>query len=210
MKLKICGLKDYNNILQVTALEADYFGFIFYPQSPRYLLLDDKLLINDLYKLRNKVGVFVDQDLSEIFKIHDLINLEFVQLHGSESPEICRQLKLRGLKIIKAFAIDEDFDFAITGKYESLVDLFLFDNGTKNLHGGTGESFDWKLLEKYHGMTNFLLSGGIGAENISKIPLNNYPGLIGLDINSRVELQPGLKDIEKIKTIINYLAEKPC
>ena len=195
--LKICGMKFPENILEVSQLLPDYLGFIFYKKSKRYF--DGQ--IPELPKSIKKVGVFVDESLEEIQIKIEKYNLDLVQLHGQESPEFCEKLYQKNqIEIIKVFSVDDDFDFEILKKYEQVCDYFLFDTKGK-LHGGNGFTFDWKILKKYTSTKPFFLSGGIGLEEIEQLKLLNLP-LFAIDVNSKVEIEPGFKDIDLLKKII--------
>lgn len=201
MKLKICGLKHSDNIRQVAGQNPDFMGFIFYDKSPRFL--NDKKLadvLNEIPQTIIKTGVFVNEDPSKIREISSAYGLDAVQLHGSESPELCNHFKKMGLKVIKAFGIQEASDFAQTKKYDASCDYFLFDTKTKK-YGGSGESFDWKLLQFYNGNTPFLLSGGIEIDDLDEIQKISHPRIAGIDVNSGFELEPGLKDIRLIQML---------
>ncbi|GGG52295.1 N-(5'-phosphoribosyl)anthranilate isomerase [Croceivirga lutea] len=202
MKLKICG--QNKNIEEVAALRPDYLGFIFWEPSSRYF--DNQMpKIDPLIK---KVGVFVTATVEEILTTVSAYNLDAIQLHGKESPEYCKSLSIaqrkhnQQIEIIKVFSIKNTFDFSILKSYEPYVDYFLFD--TKgDLPGGNGYTFDWTVLQKYPSTTPFFLSGGIGIENVDEIlafmktPESNY--CYAVDINSKFEDEPGLKNFEKIK-----------
>ncbi len=215
MKIKVCGLNDPANIEELAQLPIDFMGFIFYKKSPRNALdvkLEKWIVKNEnvLGKIK-RVGVFVNAELEEILnKVHDF-ELDYVQLHGNESPEYCREIQsfwgastLRSARFIKTFAVDADFDFARTQAYEGICSLFLFDTKTPQ-YGGSGVRFDWQLLEKYKGNTPFLLSGGIGEGDAAAIRGLNFLQLYGVDVNSRFEVKPGVKDVEKVKRFLEAL-----
>jgi phosphoribosylanthranilate isomerase len=214
MKVKVCGLKEPENIEALAQLPIDFMGFIFYRKSPRFVGEDlaNWLAANEA-KLEGieRVGVFVNAEIEEILnRVHDF-ELDYVQLHGNESPEYCREIKLlweassaRSARFIKAFPVDADFDFAETQAYEGICSLFLFDTKTPK-HGGSGVSFDWNLLTQYKGNTPFLLSGGIEEGDADAIKRLDFPQLYGVDVNSRFEIEPGLKDKEKVKRFISVL-----
>ncbi|MGB7841892.1 MAG: phosphoribosylanthranilate isomerase [Salinimicrobium sp.] len=217
LKLKICGMKNPENIKKIAALAPDYLGFIFYEKSPRYV--KDEILLQE-EKIK-KVGVFVDASEAYILKKLEKYGLSAVQLHGNESPEFCRGLKKaileRNLKaeLIKVFSVGEDFDFELLKVYEKEVDFFLFDTKGRN-RGGNGISFNWEILKKYNSATPFFLSGGIGPESLQQIKdlytffrENGKENLFyALDVNSRFEVSPGLKNVEQLSTFKRQLLEQ--
>jgi|TARA_R110001583_G_scaffold105362_2_gene252961 phosphoribosylanthranilate isomerase len=207
MKLKVCGMKL--NTLEAATLDPDYLGFIFWEPSKRYF--DGN--IPKLPASIKKVGVFVDAPLEEIRKKVKEYSLQAVQLHGKESPEFCSDLKKstsdrskaleeNSLEIIKVFSIKDDFDFSNLAPYENVCDFFLFDTKGK-LPGGNGFTFSWEVLKNYPSSKPYFLSGGIGLDEIEKIrefqqrPESKYCHAI--DVNSKFESEPGLKDIDKLK-----------
>ena len=203
MKIKICGLKFKSNILGLSILEPEYMGFIFWEKSKRFVMGPTPNLSQTKIK---KTGVFVNADFEKIKDKVRVHKLEAIQLHGLESPEFCEKIKNLGVEIIKAFSIDENFNFNILEKYELCSDYFLFDTKGKS-PGGNGISFDWEILRNYKYEKKFFLSGGIGIESISaikKIKNLSLP-LFCVDINSRFELNPGEKNIELIKSFKNSL-----
>jgi phosphoribosylanthranilate isomerase len=195
MKLKVCGMKY--NPMDVANLQPDYLGFIFYEKSPRNI----DLVIPSLPLSIKKVGVFVNATAEEILEKVAKYGLNMVQLHGEESPELCQHLRNLNLGVIKVFGVDEKFDFSVLEPYENSCDFYLFDTKGK-LPGGNGYVFDWEVLEGYPSTKPFFLSGGIGMENIDEIltflyrPESKY--CYALDVNSRFEIKPGLKDIDKL------------
>jgi phosphoribosylanthranilate isomerase len=201
VQLKICGLRDAANILAVDALEVMMLGFIFYPLSKRYTGIDFVFPAGIRAK---KTGVFVDAPLNEIQAIVEQHSLEAVQLHGQESPRLCAALKNDNLQIIKAFAIHQGFNFDQVLPYMDATDLFLFDTASP-FKGGSGQKFNWELLDQYNFDKPFLLSGGIGPEDAVKIRSMAHPMLLGIDLNSRFEDQPALKNISLLKKFINEL-----
>jgi len=203
--IKICGLKDPSNILEVISLNPDFIGFIFYPDSPRYLSRARTVeFLNNLSGHPQVVGVFVDPLLDTIREVRKTVKLDLVQLHGSESPEFCEKVRNEGYRIIKAFGIYNGFDFGRTLPFEAYADFFLFDTaGSK--HGGTGHAFDWKLLEGYQGKTPFLLSGGISPETLI---FPKHPRLAGVDLNSRFETSPGIKDTGLLQKFIKRFRDE--
>ncbi len=198
--IKVCGLRQSENIIAVETLKVDMIGFIFYPASPRFVGTECNLPT----KHCARVGVFVDATTAQIKQNIDLFNLDFVQLHASESPAQAREIASYGVKIIKAFSIDNDFDFATTQPYEQICSHFIFDTKCKE-YGGSGRRFDWRLLERYRGTTPFLLSGGIGIENIASLREFDHPQLAGYDLNSAFEIEPALKDITKLECFIKSI-----
>ncbi|RXR19163.1 phosphoribosylanthranilate isomerase [Flavobacterium amnicola] len=192
MKLKICGMKYPNNILETAQLKPDYLGFIFYEKSPRYFY-GGLPTINPSIQ---KVGVFVNASLEEILAKIKQYDLQIIQLHGNESPEFCHLLKHINTTIIKVFAVDDAFEFSQIYPYESVCDYFLFDTKGKN-PGGNGTSFNWQLLQQYPSKKPFFLSGGIGLEDIEKIKQLNLP-IHAIDVNSKFESLPGLKNRQQL------------
>jgi phosphoribosylanthranilate isomerase len=203
--IKICGMKHPDNILEVGSLLPDYMGFIFWQKSARYF----DGVIPELPKSIKKVGVFVNETIPRIEEKITKYDLQAIQLHGQESVEFCSELKAKfgdAIEIIKVFSADENFDFSILKPYESVCDYFLFDTKGK-LPGGNGTTFDWKILENYPSTKPFFLSGGIGIEemdSINNISKTNLP-LYAIDINSKFEIEPGLKNISLLKKIKNHV-----
>jgi len=196
--IKVCGMRDAENIREVEALGIDLMGFIFWPKSSRYVSDCPSYLPSNV----KRVGVFVNENIEKVKQTAHDYALDFIQLHGSESPEYCTLLK--GHHLIKAFNIATKVDFAQAKVYEGLVDYFLFDTKGKSV-GGNGEKFDWSVLSAYDGNTPFLLSGGIGPEDAEQVKSFNHPQCIGIDLNSRFEIAPGLKDINKLKQFLEQL-----
>ena len=195
-------MKHTANRKAVEKLPIDWQGFIFYPQSKRFIGETPEPGLFNTEK--PKVGVFVDENAFEIMALAKNFGLSMVQLHGKENPQTCQMLKRQGLKIIKAFSVNENFDFETTLPYEKVADFFLFDTKT-SLHGGSGQKFDWKLIDKYTGHIPFLLSSGIGPDDAEEILKINHPKLTGIDVNSGFEDQPGVKNIEKLKEFITKI-----
>ena len=207
LRLKICGMKAPSNILEVAALQPDYMGFIFYKQSKRYAGGLSAELLKDLPLNIKKTGVFVDESLSVAAKFVTEFGFSAIQLHGAETPEYCLELKELlppGTEIIKAFGVDERFDFAQLRAYEAVVDYFLFDTQTPG-HGGSGKVFNWSLLARYELDKPYFLSGGIGPEHAEDIGNLKDKRLYAIDVNSRFELEPGLKQIDKLNDFKNKL-----
>jgi phosphoribosylanthranilate isomerase len=202
VRLKICGMKYLDNILEVAALLPEYMGFIFWEKSARYF--DGPM--PELSKSIKKVGVFVNEKSDIILDKVAQYDLQAIQLHGQESVAFCLELKNKlgvSIEIIKVFSADETFDFSLLKPYEGVCDFFLFDTKGK-LPGGNGTTFDWKILEKYPSNKPFFLSGGIGIDEIASVNeiLNTHLPLYAIDVNSKFEIEPGLKNsslLEKIK-----------
>lgn len=201
MKIKVCGMKDPGNIKEVSQLPIDYMGFIFYERSPRYVGEVNPEVLAQIPASIQKIGVFVDEDLGKVQSTALLYQLSFVQLHGDESPEYCRELRQNELKVIKAFSISASSFGMIRKEYEASCDLFLFDTQTP-LRGGSGEKFDWEVLRSYKGKTPFFLSGGIAPDDKERIRQFQHPSFYGIDLNSRFEIEPGKKNIQKLKQLI--------
>ena len=200
MKIKVCGMRDAENIREVEALGIDIMGFIFWPKSKRYV----SEFPENMPIYAQRVGVFVDESIDKVRHIADDYALDMIQLHGSESPEYAQEI--REWKVIKAFNIATKEDLEITRPYEGIVDYFLFDTKGQSV-GGNGEKFDWSVLDHYDGKTPFLLSGGIGPDDAERVRKFNHPKCIGFDLNSRFEISPGLKDVKKLKRFIETLKE---
>ena len=194
-------MRDKENISGLLALKPDYIGFIFYDRSKRFVADFPQIEIPSTIK---KVGVFVNETIEEIIEKANKHNLDFVQLHGDETSEYCEKLALKNIKIIKAFSVDENFDFSVTKPFENSVSLFLFDTKGNN-YGGNGIKFNWELLQNYTGKTPFLLSGGISKNDSEEIKKFKHPAFLGIDINSGFELEPGLKNIKEIKEFKSLL-----
>jgi len=203
MIVKVCGMRDGNNIRALEMLDIDWLGFIFYPSSPRYVYRNGKP--NDISSCtKTKAGVFVNAQPKEILREAAEYQLDYLQLHGDESPDDCRRLQEEGYRVIKAFSVSSGEDLRQTSAYELYVDFFLFD--TKNdKYGGSGQRFDWSALEAYQGCVPFLLSGGIGHENMQDLLAFSHPLIAGVDLNSRFELSPALKDSDMIERFVGQL-----
>lgn len=199
LKLKICGMRDSENIKDVAFLQPHFMGFIFYKRSPRFV--DEDFVVPDIFPQSVKrVGVFVNEVVEAIIRLQAKHKLDFVQLHGSESIDQVYALKRAGCKIIKAFSVDDYFDFETINPYVPYSDYFLFDTKGK-LHGGNAQRFNWQLLEKYNTDVPFFLSGGIAANHIEEILQIQHPQLHAIDVNSGVEISSGIKDPNKVNEI---------
>ncbi|MCC9135301.1 phosphoribosylanthranilate isomerase [Pontibacter silvestris] len=201
MKVKVCGMREPGNIQEIAAMQPDYFGFIFFQGSKRYAAEHiDQHFISGLPGSIKKVGVFVNEGVEEIKRLTHTYGFDLVQLHGRETPLQCKELKDSGLQVVKAFSVDESFDFHNILPYESSCNFFLFDTRGKN-YGGNGVTFDWKLLQNYTSDIPYFLSGGLNLENIRGI--NNLKlKPFAIDVNSGFELEPGLKDVQAIKELL--------
>ena len=196
-------MREADNIREVEALGIDMMGFIFWPKSSRYVSQRPDYLP----KRVKRVGVFVDEEPEQVRRLAGEYGLDYIQLHGHEMPEVISYLRTPALphpRIIKAFNISTEEDLLQTKPYEGLVDYFLFDAKGKSV-GGNGEKFNWDVLDAYQGNTPFLLSGGIGPDDAERVNAFYHPKCIGIDLNSRFELAPGLKDIAKLKEFISNL-----
>ena len=196
MLIKVCGMRSEK---QVNAIHAsvDFVGFIFYEHSKRYVVS------TPMVEKALKVGVFVNESTEVISNRIQEHSLDLVQLHGSESSEMCEVLKQES-KIIKAFGVDEDFDFNKTKNYEEHADYFLFDTKTK-FHGGSGRQFDWSVLSNYEGEVPFILSGGINPSSIQALKKFHHPKLVGIDLNSGFEHAPADKNLPELNLFIKEL-----
>ena len=222
MVIKVCGMRDAQNIREVSQLGVDMIGMIFYPKSPRYVEMQSSHagIIPDYAKediniksskTPARVGVFVDDMVQNIVTRVVNYHLDYVQLHGNEPREMCENLRSTldpdirpGIKIIKAISVSDASDIQKYKEYVGAVDLFLFDTKCKTV-GGSGQQFDWQVLEQYDGEVPFLLSGGIGPEDASRLHAFHHPKCIGIDLNSRFEIEPGVKDVEKLKGFLNEI-----
>jgi phosphoribosylanthranilate isomerase len=205
MKIKVCGNKYKDNIEQVAKLKPDFMGFIFYEPSKRYVT--EEFRMPALPAEIKKTGVFVNADADFIIDKINAHNLDCIQLHGDEPPYFCRQMQ-RITCIIKAFGIDDKFDFPLLDAYKDSCNYFLFDTKTPE-HGGSGQQFNWELLKKYKQQVPFFLSGGLDLEAAKKIleMTHEYPLLHGIDVNSRFETSPGLKDIDKLRQLMHIIRQ---
>lgn len=209
MKLKVCGLTQLQQIKELTVMKTDFLGFIFYEKSPRFILNHlDLRQISDI-EHQGKVGVFVNESLEKIVENTSTAKLNFIQLHGDESKDFIVELRKKlnpETKIIKAIRIGHqksDELQQIINSNASIVDYFLFDTDS-TAFGGTGKTFDWNLINEIQIPIPYFLSGGISSENIEKIKLLKQKPF-AIDINSRFEIKPGVKDLEKIKNLKNNI-----
>lgn len=204
MKVKICGMKYPENIAEIAALKPDFMGFIFYSPSKRFVGEDfPESSLNNIPDSIRKTGVFVDESIENIIAKQKQYNLNYIQLHGNETPEYC-QILSEQIPIIKVFSVDNHFNFSDLSQYQPYCQYFLFDTKTEN-YGGSGKSFDWTLLDKYKLDTPFLLSGGIGTNNIEAALEIKHPMFCGVDLNSKLETSPGIKNKEEFENIIELI-----
>ena len=197
MNTKVCGITQLKQLQQLDGLNIDFAGLIFYKDSPRYV--GDKIAKDDLknadFDLK-KVGVFVNADYDEIMQVVEDYGLDVVQLHGNESPELCEELS-EEVEVIKAFKVSDSkvsID-EMVADYDEVCDYYLFDTASSELEGGTGKQFDWKLLSKAKIEKPFFLSGGIGVADVARVKAFKHPDYYAVDINSKVEKEPGVKDM---------------
>jgi len=206
IKLKVCGMRDKQNIIDVCCLKPDYLGFIFYEKSKRFVGEDFySEIITSISSDILKVGVFVNADLNYIKEKIFKYKLDFVQLHGDETPNFCEEIKMLKVNIIKVFRLDQQFDFNVCQSYKNVCDYFLFDTQTFDF-GGSGKRFDWNILKKYDNEIPFFLSGGIDLEYINDIfKIAEKMNIHAVDINSRFEISDGIKDVDKVKLFIENI-----
>lgn len=207
MKIKVCGNRDLNQLKELANIGVDYAGLIFYPQSPRYVL--KKITGKDVRDLNlsvTKVGVFVNASEEEIMQQVEDFSLDMVQLHGDETATFCSRISDQ-IKVIKAFRIadvEANIDWVVK-EYDEVCDYYLFDKANAGLYGGTGEKFNWNLLENSVIGKPFFLSGGISSEDAQALKTFRHPFFYGVDVNSRFEIEPGIKDMILLKEFVQQL-----
>lgn len=241
MIIKVCGMREPENIRAVAALGIDLMGFIFYPSSSRFVQMissragiipdyseerltkakhvgkkhedDASEAVGEQYASPKRVGVFVDDMPQNIVTRVYNYALDYVQLHGNETVEMIDNLRRTidpdirpNIKIIKVLSITSKESLQAYKAYEGHVDMFLFDTRCES-YGGSGEQFDWSVLASYDGNTPFLLSGGIGPEDAARVKAFSHPQFAGVDLNSKFEISPALKDVEKLKTFIQEIRQ---
>jgi phosphoribosylanthranilate isomerase len=200
MNIKVCGITELKQLQQLDGLDIDFAGLMFYKESPRYI--GDKISKKDLKRADldlKKVGVFVNPEMIDVLDAIDDYGLDVVQLHGDESPEMCEDLSGE-VEVIKVFRIKDgvtDID-ALVADYDAVCDYYLFDKAVDNSFGGTGKQFDWGILTKAKIEKPFFLSGGIGPDDAPKVKAFKHPDFFGVDINSKFEKEPGVKDMGKV------------
>ena len=193
--IKVCGMRDPENIRAVESLGISLMGFIFWPRSSRYVSEKPAYLPTKA----KRVGVFVDEEISVVRQTAESFSLDIIQLHGHESPDYLRRLE--DMTLIKAFNIATEDDLQQTRAYKGVADYFLFDTKGK-LAGGNGAQFDWGVLDSYHGRTPFLLSGGIGPADAQRVTAFSHDRCVGFDLNSRFETSPGVKNVEALRQFL--------
>ena len=204
LKLKVCGVKDPDNFQAVQELKPDFIGLNFYNKSPRYAGTRNVFKKSEGTAL---VGIFVNEPLENILGLSNNFNLDLIQLHGKETFDDCALLNKKGKKIIKAFSVDDNFDFNEVEPYMPYCDYFLFDTAGVQ-PGGTGRKFNWDILKYYPFRKPFFLAGGISPENAHDIFNYKVPQLYALDVNSGFEQSPGIKDIDKLKELQHLIKSK--
>jgi len=202
-------MRDGDNIRALEKLDIDWMGFIFYAGSPRYVPDEDEWSDAIQSCTKVKVGVFVNEQPDKILRKVAKYGLDYVQLHGDETPDFCRRLRDAGCAVIKAISVLSENKginplvmLQQTTVYEPFVEYFLFDTKSDK-YGGTGKRFDWSVLEAYRGDVPFLLSGGIGLEQVNDLRTFAHPMMAGIDLNSRFEISPAFKDVEMIKKMVS-------
>ena len=201
--LKVCGMREEKNLSDLIQIQPDFIGLIFHEKSPRNVQNFTKTLIP---REIGTVGVFVNETEGFVLDKINEFDLKYIQLHGSESPHFCKNIKRLNRKVIKAFNIHPEFDFSKLEEYTPYCDYFLFDAFGKNA-GGNGITFDWKLLDNYKGETPFLLSGGLDSNMAESLKAINHPKYKGIDVNSKFESSPELNNVEGIRQFKNELYE---
>ncbi|MDQ4122081.1 MAG: phosphoribosylanthranilate isomerase [Acidobacteriota bacterium] len=202
-KIKICGMREAENMREIACLEPDFFGLIFYPKSPRFVSVEQAEKLPAFENIR-RVGVFVDEDAEQILEIAERADLQFIQLHGNETARFCESLKKQNLQVVKVFKVDKNFDGKLLQEFEAVCDYFLFDTKADK-HGGSGRIFDWQILRRFSINKPFFLGGGIGAENASEaIEASENLPLFALDVNSRAEIAAGVKSPQIVRGIIQH------
>jgi phosphoribosylanthranilate isomerase len=204
IKIKVCGISDPLNVIEIAEVKPDYMGFIFHPGSPRYVGREPDRSLFKVPAGIPKIGVFVNEETSKILDLTLSNGLDMIQLHGKESHSYCSKLRTSGLKIIKAFSIAEYFDFEMLNQYMPVCDYFLFDTKTEKF-GGSGIKFNWNILTQYQLDKPFFLSGGIGPDDAGLIRNIENRGFFAVDVNSRFETTPGIKNVTLVKNFINEI-----
>ncbi len=197
-------MRDPENIRDVGMLGPDFMGFIFYPGSKRYVGENPGKMFENVPPGVIKVAVFVNEQVNEIIRLAGNGGFTHVQLHGNETPDVCRQLSLSGLLVIKAFRMKGKEDLDPVSNYENTCDYYLFDTRGAGW-GGSGKQFDWSLLKDFESSLPFFLSGGIGPQDMAALKKLDHPQLDAVDVNSRFETAPGKKDCAVLGKFIKEL-----
>jgi len=210
MKIKVCGMRERSNILELSGLKPDYMGLIFYPKSARFVDHIDADLLSSLADDIIITGVFVNEAEDSILQKVKQYNLKAIQLHGDETPQYCYSLRQAlsasniNVQMIKAFGVDSHFQFDILGSYVAVVDYFLFDTKSSS-YGGAGVKFDWEILKGYSLDKPYFLSGGISLKDISELTMIEDERLYAIDINSRFESAPAVKNMEQVRIAVQII-----
>jgi len=204
LKVKVCGMKYPQNIETVSELNPDMMGFIFHPNSPRYVERLNTEVLKSIPESILKIGVFVNQKFVDTYLMVQRYKLNGVQLHGKEPVDYCNSFKELNLVVLKAFSISDSSDFSFTIPYEGACDYFVFDTKTPAF-GGSGNKFDWNILSDYKGDTPFILSGGISMDDVDDIKKIHHPKFAGVDINSKFEISPGMKSTMMVDSFVKQL-----
>lgn len=203
MIVKVCGMRDRQNIQDICALSINMIGLNFYPQSSRYIAQYDAASIERIPKHVKRVGVFVNASYDFLLDRIETFSLDYIQLHGDESVDYCSLVK-ESCPVIKVFRIDESFEMSSITEFENEADYFLFDTRCKS-YGGSGKKFNWDMLDQYTGQKGFMLSGGIGPEDALALCQFKHDQFVGIDINSKFELAPAIKSKDSINTFLTVL-----
>ncbi len=202
LEIKVCGNTEAENLRKVCNLQPDYVGFIFYNKSKRFVGSPESVARVEGCKAK-RVGVFVNASIDYIKRRAEDFELDIIQLHGDETTSFCQKVsKIR--PVFKAFQINNNFNFNKLSNYKSACNKFLFDTSSK-MYGGSGKKFDWQLLDEYKSDLPFILSGGIGSDDLERLQEINHPMFSGIDLNSRFEVSPGIKDIPTLTSFINNI-----
>lgn len=210
MKIKVCGMRDAANIRAVEQLGVDLIGLIFYPKSPRFV---SDVTVLPAEKKADRVGVFVNATVDNVLEKIPACQLDCVQLHGKESAEQVAELRkrldaegLNGVQVIKAISVSSADDIALASEYAGVADFLLFDTKCEGM-GGSGRKFAWEVLDAYQGQTRFLLSGGISPDDAEQVRSFSHPMMAGIDLNSRFELSPGMKNVHALAAFLQGIRQ---
>jgi phosphoribosylanthranilate isomerase len=204
LKIKICGMREPGNIREVSGLRPDYMGFIFYPGSKRYAGRLSPAEFKHLQGGIQPVAVFVNASREEILSTCKAYSIRILELHGDEPPGFCQTMREEGFQVIKAFHVGRKLDLDNMSRYTGVCDFLLLDTSGDG-YGGTGKKFDWKQLQDYPHDLPFFLSGGIGPEDAGRIKEMDIPPLYAVDLNSRFEKKPGVKNNEELENFIRRI-----